>query len=656
MTISKSLKLTAVSLGLASIAITGCKKNDKNTSGTGGVTDPTKVIEKEQKANKVNSIVISANSIPLGGCADYSVSFSNLEGNKASSNAISVSLSKDSLQSFYLDDKLSRICAYNRDNEEIKGENGSYIHSLIPGAETKATLVASYENAFATKEVVVSKKERAITDIEIVNKYDSIKKTYIRNANSKFSNPVKVGKVDSYEIAIAAGDESEEFLIQYTPFAKELNVDEETAKFYIYSEAKNVTLNSVPSNHKVTLKSEVKDNKLYFKIAVPKDYPVSKDIKLSLQVKGSQKAITLNLEVIKGIPKKVELLNDQSGLKTVPNVLQVGQQFDADLSVIYSNNESPINITQDPTERNFEVSSKDRNKITIETLSAVKKATNNRISLKAIANTDFNPVTLEFKVEDTVVEKIYYVGPKPILTKAIFTKNDQTQSASEIPVGGGSVNEKLHCTEITGVKYNNEQDAAEKSITNLNKFIVTVTNNDKFTIVDSKYVCAKANAVHGTNASTTDVIVSLKKDPTQNVKFTVKAIAPVDAGSFLATNVGGVVKPVDVIHLNVAKTESDPIYMFKKLSDNSVKSGGHIADIKSHLTFAISHAFKKYFKLDKTTNVDYITVKLDSSKPALTEHENYVTGTVTVKPDTAGGKANTHGFADESLLKVTYTK
>ncbi|MBX9838911.1 hypothetical protein [Silvanigrella sp.] len=281
MTMKSSLKLTAVSVGVATLAFTACN----NKSNDGKAAEAANSNEK-QNTKKTALEISFGGSIPLGGCTTYSLSYTDAEGNKqalATSNVnndknLSIDLTAESKTMFKLDTSKNTICAVTTESGTIGEED----YQTKPKENAEATLIANYKDLSTVNNVSV--KNSILKEIAL-KLFNSETSTY-----SDFRSldiPVGLKSTDSLNIHIQAQaiDNSVTDSISDEAYSIEFfDSDNKKVDYFTYNpKTKGYVFDSAQFK-KVDLS---KSSELKFKVKVVQ--------KNSMNTKASEQEINVNL-------------------------------------------------------------------------------------------------------------------------------------------------------------------------------------------------------------------------------------------------------------------------------------------------------------------------------------------------------------------------
>ncbi|WGL59027.1 hypothetical protein QEJ31_10905 [Pigmentibacter sp. JX0631] len=147
----KSVKLTAIGLGLVSFALVSCKSKNDNKNNESANPNPVEKTTENKNMEKLE-VSFSSKSLSLkGGCAVVNVNYTDAKGNKSpnlaafNDNNFSISLVGASSKYFELKDGELCTVAADKDGKKITN-NGE-----------KATIVAKFNNLFASNTLVAVK-------------------------------------------------------------------------------------------------------------------------------------------------------------------------------------------------------------------------------------------------------------------------------------------------------------------------------------------------------------------------------------------------------------------------------------------------------------------------------------------------------------------
>lgn len=599
MTIKNSLKLTAVGVGIASLAFVGCnnKSNDNKTPASdakAGETTP-------QKAKNLK--VKFKSKIPLDGCAEYQITMFDQDGKqievKESTN-ISVALIGDTKNKFYLDENGS-VCANTIDTFVV-----SQSQMPVKGDEATISVIAPFSEGLITSATTIvtdASPVKKVGEIEVVN---TVKVKDIAGNDTSLSAP----------ISIAQGDTSSEVTI--------------TAKYEDGTGVDNlkVEISDDKANKLVVTPSETK-GKYTFKLA--KDATVG--TKLSYKVVVNKFVKTFEVEVTAAKIEKLELV--QQGSTKESNVLVKDIVSEYDLIAHFTNG-TVQNLTTDKNSKAI-IKSIDSESADIVALNVPSPtlAKDHKIRLTPAALTAEKPAIIKFtfisafptnKEANLPIHEVkipLYVGQKPtLINKFTNTLTDQAttvvtgdeKTPIAIPVGGELLkNNDNGCAKLAA--YYKLGDAAETAIadaavkTTFGKIVLSNTTDFEHKEANgSFFVCAKSSAKLG---ASTQASLRLESDKELVSKpVTITASAAVETKFFVLNSKN----TKERLNLELNDNNMSHVFDFRTVkTDHSISSNSLNSNF---FTVTVDAAFQKYFEVteDNTTQKATLTVKKDAVK------------------------------------------
>ncbi|WP_158996817.1 hypothetical protein [Pigmentibacter ruber] len=290
----KSVKLTAIGLGLVSFALVSCKSKT-NDNKNNESAKPNAASENKQQPRPINNLKVVFNGkIPLGGCTSYAITSVDDKGNvtditnhaQHSSSNVSIALDKESQNKFTLNEHLNQICAVkeNEDNNLLAIASYNPTRKIAAKAGDKA--VVSVLNHSYSQQASVEVDQKAEIIAFNVTKYDSSKVADSKypgvlvselNEMNKLSDPNNPTQKLKQEISFAAskGEFSDEFVIA---FANSNQLKSEKAEYL--SDVK--IIKAFIDNKEVKIESRIDDKAkvTVFKVAIPAK--LSENVKLKL--------------------------------------------------------------------------------------------------------------------------------------------------------------------------------------------------------------------------------------------------------------------------------------------------------------------------------------------------------------------------------------
>lgn len=464
MTMKSSLKLTAVSVGIATLAFTACKS--KSNDNTSPVDQSSK--KDESKPQKVKNLKVAfKGDIPANGCAEFEITMFNEEGKSVpvtrALNA-SVSLTGASSKKFKINE--NEVCANTPDSGSTSDLN------LIPvvGKDiAEISVIAPFDNGLiaTAKANVVKASETKLTKFQVTDisatefavgstfKF-TVSSTYSDSKDEKTKNLIKDLKI--------LDDKGNELTLSH-------DTDKITKETTYTAKLNNKATQGSALNYKAIANGNLVSE---FKVSVVK----AKIVKLELFKFESDKSAT--------------------------DVVKVGEDSQFDIVAHYSNDEVK-NITKTNHDVEF-VSVTSSEPDAIEVTSKPTNAFNQKIGLKIKASTasEYKPVVITLEVRNADTVKIpLYVNEKPKLT-AVFSKTvNGTEIKSdtakiEIPIGGKLLADKTAgCVKLSEHKYElvNTKKTGTVSATDLKVILSDNKNFEKLNDGGVDYFCAKPNAL-----------------------------------------------------------------------------------------------------------------------------------------------------------------
>ncbi|WP_186644659.1 hypothetical protein [Fluviispira vulneris] len=406
MTISKSLKLTALGLGLASIAITGCKKNDNNNNASGTGSD--KKIDNVLRTDQELTVEIGNGKMRYGGCAHYKVQVKQPNGKlidvttvaSTAGGGLNLNIQETNVKKrFSLNPDKHEICAVENNGVLNNKDPGNSTHQQMAAVGDKVTLVAKYDGLTGQAQAeVVADAEYA--DLRLTNslkdksseEFESFidAKTKLEQAEKEYADadegssketaktkldaakvefeaakaPLEVyqiatkdNKIAHYAMKLIPGSKSPLFQIKYT--SKVDLLDEKYAEKKIEQSLTSAEDVQLVYNREVIskAKTEIINKEVYFYFDVPKDFGnfIGKEVTLLLEITNKQgealpntKVIYVKPEVTKlGALTDIKLTSDYTSKESIVdnNILVSGKNYDADISVKFSHLDDYIDIT-----------------------------------------------------------------------------------------------------------------------------------------------------------------------------------------------------------------------------------------------------------------------------------------------------------------------
>jgi len=481
MTIKSSLKLTAVSVGVATLAFTACNKKSDDNKPTTNETSK----KDESKPQKVKNLKVAfKGDIPSDGCAEFEITMFNEDGKSVPvTNALltSVSLIGDSSKKFNIADKSNQVCANASSSSDLNlipvvGKDIAEISVIAP---FDAGLIAT------AKANVVKASEAKLEKIVVAN----------------ILGEIAVGSTFEFTVSSIYSDANKNKL---KDLIKDLKILDDKGNELTLTHITN-KVSETTYTAKLNNKATIGDNLSYKAIA------------------NGHLVSEFKVSVAKAKIVSLELFKFESD-KSATDVLKVGEDSQFDIVARYSNDEVK-NITK--ANHNVEFTSVTSSESdAIQVTSKPTNAFNQKIGLKIKASpaTEYKPVEITLAVKDAAPVKIpLYVNEKPKLT-AVFSKTVKgTEIKSdtakiEIPVGGKLLADKTaSCVKLSEYKYDlvNSKKAGSVKAVDLKVILSDEKNFEK----DVDYVCAKPSAL-GKSLNLHFVLVSDEKIQSNVVTIT----------------------------------------------------------------------------------------------------------------------------------------
>lgn len=659
--LKNSVKLTAVSLGLVSVALVSCKgKTDSKTVPTAAADVPNPA--------PVKNLTISFNGeIPLGGCTTYTVHSIDDKGNKTDITNhldlpganVSIALDHNSKDKFELIKETSKICANSKTVDTNK--NSVKKVAAVKGDEATVTLIG--QNFSRIGSVKVGEKGE-------LNLFVAQKQVINSSTQPAVKTVEEVKDLGTTALDAYKGSFTDTFVV-YTSNSAQKNTD--NAEFL--TDAKLITAKIAGNAVKVV--SEIKDKVTYFKVEVPKK--LDKNAELVLEIAGKTQTISLTQKVkissIEFTGVNGEILQSTGG-KEIPK-LTLNTDILANVVVNFSDDEK-INVTT--YNDNANGSKKLANQLT--KITANKGfALKNPVTVQSdVSNTFDNPmhinilpahqttflpnvVNFTFKnsevVETLTSEFKYYVNDVPTLENPTFTINSKNVPTNEgilnIDV---KANQAKNCATLTGLSYKLGNGAPTPFVNDSFSDFVEVTADDdnlKVIPVDETktfMVCAtldedKTAPAKGTLASVT---VKSKLDDNVKTKFNFKIGDVLEKNEVILVDVNNN-KAVEEINIK-AGTKSGPYRFAVRNARNELttKSVKEAADIKSSFAFSSNLTDKVVVLTTANSGEFYFNVETSSIAD-----KQIINGNVTLG-QTLGSGANVKTISNtkkEILIKVS---
>ncbi|MGY3803735.1 hypothetical protein ACWNT8_06735 [Pigmentibacter ruber] len=674
----KSVKLTAIGLGLVSFALVSCKSKNDNKNNESA--NPNAASENKQNPRSINNLKIAFNGkIPLGGCTSYTITSVDDKGNvtdvtnhaEHSSSNVSIALTTESKNKFFLNQKLNQICA-------VKENEDNNVFALTAKSDTdKPRKIAAKAGDKAIVSVINHNYSQHAT-VEVAEKgeinafnFGKTKKADLK-INELHSLPQicdSNGNCKDISLNAHKGEFSDEFVIA---FANSNQLTSEKAEYL--SDVK--ILKAFIDNKEVKIESRIDDKEkvTFFKVAIPAKLSENAELKLVL---NKELRKTIKLEQKRKV-KAVSLLDGNIN----GNVLYSSNKLDvlpANLFIAsthvqfeYFDGEK-INVTANyDAKRKLQLGSlnqgtfteKDVNGFSLSDTTSDVLAFNNllKINLEGV-NTEFSPKKVALKLNDgSIGEFKFYVGNKPTVDdnspefkyKGV---GDKLVSAQQVL----DIDNKTGCAHLTTFKYNLGNTPKTISQSDLTNNLVIESLDNSLEVVDNKIVCATKEATPRKalgQESVHYVIIRSKEDPTIQTKFGFKI------GESKLINHAALVDDssnqiVEEIRLNSSESRKYKFAIYNtklELSNESIKDF-NIAELKNALSDNLKE--KVSFEKDSITGVITIKAAKDVFKDPKTESiighialPNTIKGKTIVKPkyDT---NTNDVGKADDYRSNIS---
>ncbi|APJ03032.1 hypothetical protein [Silvanigrella aquatica] len=560
MKLHNSLKLTAMGVGLASIAITGCKKTSDDNK-----TASTDIVKSETIPQPIKNLMVKFDGdIPLGGCAKYTVTMTDRNGNQQDvtphlnlNGNLSVALAKDSQEKFTLNHNTAEVCAHDLNNKANA--------ALAAQIGDKATLTVASADYFQKAEAKVI--ERA--------------------------NVESISTIANLKLKVALGAEAEPFQI-FVKNSGELNSKALTSKegVKLFNEKGQEIALEVVTKYDDT--DELKEKlKSYFTFKVPKDSVVGNKLSYYVTYEGKRAFIEVDVDV--AAIKKLKLL---SAASFNPNLLDKQTAHSFDVIADYTDG-TEVNLTKKSDLVGDFLSTRLLNNTSnYATISGSKSEfglIDNRVLISVNnLNTEFLPVVAEIEHGGIESQYPFYIGSVPSMKSVAFEKTvvdaqgtPNLVAATEIPVGGMFDSAK-NCAELTSFKYTlGTQDTKVSTKEEIEKLVkIEVPMNSNFFLTQDNKVCALASAK--ANDEVEVKVVSLFDDAVFKT-FKIKASKPVKINKFVLSADAKTFRSDVVLSAN---KKSETLSAYYLLSDNSI-SNEKVDFEKINFEFIQNHAALK---------------------------------------------------------------
>jgi hypothetical protein len=533
MTLKKSFKLTAIGVGLVTIAITGCKNgSNDNKSDAAGKTDPKAEVSKPQYVKNFKAIL---NDIPLNGCAKYKISMIDQDGKEIEMNKIdnpthgfSVNLLSESNAKFTINQAKNEVCANNESTPVV------------------------IENGKITKEPARLKDSAKISVLTLANN------GLVGQATATVVEAKGIEKITlkGMSTSIALGESSDKFEIMI----KNYGSDEEKS----VTSAEKVKITDNEDNElKVSSINEKKEGgvKTYFTFKLSEKAKESTDSKIYYLSVDDFK-VKFEVKVLAAKISKIELV--KQGSSKAENIVNVGDKSQYDLLATYSDGKTKF-LTQEANKYTIQSIVSDSPEIlSVDSITAGMSAFANKINvnvIKAPAATVYKPVIIIVKLkndnkDETPIKIPIYIANKPVVIAnfektlektlddgtAVIKTSDKVNEI-KIPIGGNLLNKANHCAKLSANftlgKATAQSISAIEIFNDFNKKIV-LSNETDFEMAEDKsnsnalsasnitnfYVCARASA--GLNAKTEAKIILDSDKSIESNSITITASEAID--------------------------------------------------------------------------------------------------------------------------------
>nr|BFD33044.1 hypothetical protein GTC16762_26620 [Pigmentibacter ruber] len=670
----KSVKLTAIGLGLVSFALVSCKSKNDNKNNESA--NPNAASENKQNPRSINNLKIAFNGkIPLGGCTSYTITSVDDKGNvtdvtnhaEHSSSNVSIALTTESKNKFFLNQKLNQICAVkeNEDNNVFAltaKSDTDKPRKIAAKAGDKAIVSVINHNysQHATVEVAEKGEINAFNVLE-TKKAGLLISALLPDTNSaiKFMTKLHAHK----------GEFSNEFVIA---FANSNQLKTENAEYL--SDVK--LLKAFIDNKEVKIESRIDDKEkvTVFKVAIPAKLTENAELELVLN-KELRKTIKLDQ---KRKVKAVSLLDGNIN----GNVLYSSNKLDVlpanlitastHVQFEYFDGEK-INVTANyDAERKLQLGSlnegtfteNDVNGFSLSDTTSDVLAFNNLLKINlAGVNTEFSPKKVALKLNDgSIGEFKFYVGNKPTVddnSPEFKYKGDGNKLVSAQQVL--DIDNKTGCAHLTSFKYNLGSTPKTISQSDITNNLVIVSLDNSLEVVDHIKVCATKEATPRKalgQESVHYVIIRSKEDPSIQTKFGFKiGESKLINNAALVDNLSNQI--VEEIRLNSSESRKYKFAIYNtklELSNESIKDF-NIAELNN----ALSDNLKGKVSFENDSNTGVITIKAakdvfkDLKNESIIGHialPNTIKGKTIVKPkyDT---NTNDVGRADDYRSNIS---
>lgn len=650
--LKNSVKLTAVSLGLVSVALVSCKgKTDSKTVPTAaaGIPNPA----------PVKNLTISFNGeIPLGGCTTYTVHSIDDKGNKTditnhldlSGANVSIALDHNSKDKFKLHKNLNKICANSETRDTNKNSDKQV--AAVTGDEAIVTLIGQNFSGKGTVKV----GQKGELNLFVAQKQDINSSTplTVKTVNDLTALNTDASNTDALDAYISSFTDT---FVVYTSNSAQKNSD--NAEFL--TDAKLITAKIAGKAAKVV--SEIKNKVTYFKVEVPKEIKkLGKDDKLVLEIAGKIQTIPLTQKVkissIDFTGVNGEILQSTGG-KGIPK-LTLNTDILANVVVNFSDDEK-INVTT--YNDNASGSKKLANQLTVSTADkgfalknsvAVQPNASNtfdnpmRINILQAQQTTFLPNVVDFAFNNNEVGSLtskfkYYVDHAPTIENPTFTinSNNVLTSAGILNIDVAA-NQAKNCAILTGFSYKLGGPAPTIVNADLSDFVEVTADDDNLKVTPAAnktfMVCATLdeNKTAPAKGALASVTVKSKLDDNVKTKFNFKIGDVLEKNEVILVDVNN--KAVEEINIK-AGTKSGPYRFAVRNARNelTITSEKDADAIRSALGFSKNLEDKSSNKLvivETTAGAGEFYFKVETSSIA---DKQIINGTVTLNSKLGNG-------------------
>ncbi|KAB8039776.1 hypothetical protein GCL60_05800 [Silvanigrella paludirubra] len=576
MTMKSSLKLTAVSVGIATLAFTACNKKSDDNKPTANESSK----KDESKPQPIKNLTVKFNGeIPEGSCSTYTITYTDENGKeadftqhakKAGNLSVNLDTATANSKKFELNDETNEVCA-NAENVFADGTKNDNNGNTIPkGTLLKAKAVKG-DPAFITvrSEGFFKSAKTTVSDMAVLKTF-TFKGNKAKAEDTSYPNIVSLNA--------PRGSESLEFFIDaeysngaITPISKIEDVIVKTQ-----------------NDKKLELTSEVKDKITFIKFKVPKDLKLENGQNFTVTVGKITKVLSVN--VINGVLEDVKFKNKQSELAL--DTLNINTNYSANILVKFTDTDY-IDITKQKSENDnykIKITEEDdtNNALTVNTVidssSAFVNAYDNPLTLvTAQALTAYKPIKLKIAIQkynkngeltlNDSNTKAIFVGTAPKLSTIEFTKNGNKVDLANLIVPGLTQGLIKNCASLSKVSYKLKEDGAEADAT-VSDFKISIPSSKFLSIEElsgKDYICATKNAEPN---KTYDVIVSLKDHDNKVLSkaYTFTAGNIVDTKNYIISNNGNTAIKDDIVLLKntAGDAVSAPISAYILKSNDSL--------------------------------------------------------------------------------------